>query len=575
MNASKFYDCDVLVIGSGASGLAAAVTAAHHGLKVIVAEKHHQLGGTSAWSGGWLWVPGNPLAVADGQVETPGAVENYLRHELLTPVLDERLQTYLQQAPQMVDFFQQHTQVQFYSGSHMPDMHASPGAATGGRSLCAQPFDGRQLGNWLNKLRPPLDLISLGGMGIAGGADLAHFFNATRSPRSAFYVAGRLLRHWRDRLLQGRGLHLVNGNALVARLLRSALDLNVELRVGTPALALLREGQRVVGAKLSTGALRARCGVVLAAGGFAHDPARMAALSHHDNYLSAAPAENTGDGLRLGEQMGAVMPALAHCAAWAPVSKVQGSAFPHLMDRAKPGFIAVRDDGKRFTNEADSYHDFMQALFAAAAGDRQPHCWLICDHKAQRRYGLGAARPFPLPTWRLRRQGYLMKGRTLSELAERCGINANQLKRTVDHFNAGARHGRDDEFQRGESAYNRAQGEALHNPNPSLGELRKGPFYAVKLEPGSLGTFSGLATDCHARVLDANAEVIEGLHAVGNDMSSIMGGHYPSGGITLGPALTFGYLAGLSLAEQPIRAAGNAAPFPRSSRDDAPCALPH
>ncbi|MGY4490785.1 FAD-dependent oxidoreductase [Pseudomonas sp. TE3610] len=602
MSASDLYDCDVLVIGSGASGLAAAVTAAHQGLKVIVAEKHHQLGGTSAWSGGWLWVPGNPLAVANGQVETPGAVENYLRHELHTDVLDERLQTYLQQAPQMVEFFQHHTQVQFYSGSRMPDMHASPGAASGGRSLCAQPFDGRLLGPWLHRLRPPLDLISLGGMGIAGGVDLAHFFNATRSLRSAVYVAGRLLRHWRDRVVHGRGMHLVNGNALVARLLRSALDVGVELRTGAAAHGLLYEGARVVGAQLSTGQVRARRGVVLAAGGFAHDRERMAALFGHDNHLSAAPVENSGDGLRFGEQAGGVVARLVHAAAWAPVSKVvrgaafpsfarshmdrstpvgpgeareAGAAFPHLMDRAKPGFIAVLDNGQRFTNEADSYHDFMQALFAALPENRQPHCWLICDHRAQRRYGLGAARPFPFPNWGLQRQGYLRKGRTLTQLAERCGIDAAQLQRTVDNFNRGAKAGRDDEFQRGASAYNRAQGEALHAPNPSLGELRTGPYYAVKLEPGSLGTFAGLATDSQARVLDTQGQVISGLYAVGNDMASLMGGHYPSGGITLGPALTFGYLAGLSLAQDTLRASGSAAPSPRSSRDDAPCAARH
>ncbi|MGE8383234.1 MAG: FAD-dependent oxidoreductase, partial [Pseudomonas putida] len=175
-------ECDVLVIGSGASGLAAAVTAAHHGLHVIVAEKASQLGGTSAWSGGWLWVPRNPLAIAEGIVETDDAPERYLRAQTHTRELDPRQRAFLRHGPEMVAFFQQHTAVQFQCGSRMPDMREGDGSAHGGRSLCALPYDGRLLGPWLHRLRPPLDIVSLAGMGIAGGADMAAFFNATRSP---------------------------------------------------------------------------------------------------------------------------------------------------------------------------------------------------------------------------------------------------------------------------------------------------------------------------------------------------------------------------------------------------------
>ncbi|HCL6370564.1 TPA: FAD-dependent oxidoreductase, partial [Klebsiella pneumoniae] len=215
---------DVLVVGSGAAGLSAAVTAAMHGASVMVAEKASVLGGTSAWSGGWLWIPRNPLARAEGIDEAADAPLTYLQHEMGGEAADIRLQTFLRYGPEMVEFFHQRTAVQFLSGSAMPDFHPSPGAANGGRSVTAQPYDGRLLGDWLHRLRPPLETISLGGMGIAGGADMAHFFNATRSPRSALYAARRLLRHGWQRLRAGRGQHLVNGNALVARLLRSALD---------------------------------------------------------------------------------------------------------------------------------------------------------------------------------------------------------------------------------------------------------------------------------------------------------------------------------------------------------------
>jgi succinate dehydrogenase/fumarate reductase flavoprotein subunit len=549
-------ECDVLVIGSGASGLAAAVTAAHHGLQVIVAEKASQLGGTSAWSGGWLWIPRNPLAVAEGIVEGDDAPERYLRAQTHVTELDSRQQAFLRHGPEMVAFFQQHTAVQFQSGSRMPDMHDGDGSASGGRSLCALPFDGRLLGPWLHTLRPPLDIVSLAGMGIAGGADMAAFFNARRSPQAALHVAKRVLRHGRDLLLHRRGLHLVNGNALVARLLRSALDLGVTLLTDKAAVRLLGDG-RIDGAQFADGqVVRARRGVVLACGGFAHDRQRIARLMPHapdgTQHHSAAPPENSGDGLNLGEQAGAQLGTLVQAGAWAPVSRVprrDGSVghFPHLIDRAKPGFIAVRRDGRRFVNEADCYHDFMNALFAATPPGEAHEAWLICDHAAQRRYSIGWAKPWPFSTGFYRRCGYLFSGRSLAELAQRCGIDAAQLQRTVADFNRHAALGEDPAFQRGTSAYNKAQGEPLHGPNPSLRPLLYGPFHAVKLLPGSLGTFVGLCTDASARVLDHTQQPIPGLFAVGNDMHSVMAGHYPSGGITLGPGMTFGYLAGKAL----------------------------
>lgn len=561
--------CDVLVLGSGAAGLAAAVTAAEHGLEVVVAEKEPFLGGTSAWSGGWLWIPRNPLAVAEGMVEDAEQPKTYLRNELHTDCLGERMEAFLAQGPRMVEFFQRRTAVQFFSGSKMPDFHDAPGSVRGGRSLCAQPFDGRRLGPWIDRLRPPLDLISLAGMGIAGGADLAHFFNARRSPRSAGHVAGRLLRHGRDLLRYGRGLHLVNGNALVARLLKSALERRGRLFTEAPARALLHDGEAVVGARIERGGVlvevRARRGVVLACGGFPHDQKRIAQLfahaPHGTEHLSAAPKGNTGDGLRLGESAGGrVASDLASPAAWAPVSRVARadggfSGFPHLLERAKPGFIAVRRDGRRFVNEADSYHDFMNALFAATPEGEVAQAWLIGDHRAQRRYGLGWSRPFPFPTRPWVRKGYLHQAGSLAELARQCGIDARQLEATVAAFNAGAERGVDPEFGRGASAYNKAQGEVLHGPNPSLGALVRGPFYAVRLVPGSLGTFAGLRTDAGARVLGEGDTPIPGLYAVGNDMASVMNGHYPSGGITLGPGMTFGYIAGQALAAEPARQA--------------------
>ncbi|MBL8383421.1 MAG: FAD-binding protein [Burkholderiales bacterium] len=550
--------CDLLVAGSGAGGLSAAVVAAELGLRVIVVEKAAQFGGTTAWSGGWMWIPRNPLAVGAGIVEDEAAPRAYLRHELGAHYDAARLDAFLAHGPRMVEFLRARAAIAFIDGNAIPDFHGgAPGAASGGRSVCAAPVDARILGERLAALREPLDLTAFLGMGIAAGADLRHFLMAMRSWASFRHAARRVAVHLADRLVHGRGMHLVAGNALVARLLRAALDRGVELRAGTALTALVRDGTRVTGGRVAGAGgaetLVAARGVVLACGGFPHDDARKRALFAHAptgrEHCSAAVPSNTGDGLRLGESAGGVVAAdLAAAGAWAPVSLVRradGSVghFPHLIERGKPGLIAVTRAGRRFVNEAGSYYDFMEALFAALPAGAPVEAWLVCDHRFIRRYGLGHVKPAPLPLGPSLRSGYLQRGATLAALAARCGIDAAVLADTVERFNRGARHGADDEFGRGTTAYNRVQGDPTHGPNPCVAPLERAPFYAVRVVPGSLGTFAGLRTDAHARVLDAGGTAIAGLYACGNDMASVMGGRYPSGGITLGPALTFGYLA--------------------------------
>ena len=557
--------CDVLVIGSGAAGLTAAVTAAEFGLKVVVAEKEPVFGGTSAWSGGWLWIPRNPLARAAGIDEPPEEPMRYLQSELGNRAGDPRLPVFLQNGPEMVQFLQDRAGMSWIDGNKVPDFHETPGAGKGGRSVSVLPYDGRALGPWIGKLRPPLAPASLWGSGLGPGSDLRHFFDATRKPASAFYVVKRVLAIWRDRLLHGRPMRLANGNALVARLMRAALDRSVTLIDSAPVAGLIRSEGRISGARLTTAAgetlVQAARGVVLASGGFPHDPDRLAdwaATAGGRNHHSAAPASNTGDGLRLAEGIGAASDGtLAWNMAMAPVSRVPNgdgsfANFPHLIERAKPGIIAVTPQGQRFVSEADSYHGFMRALIGATPAGAYPTCWLIADHKAQRRWGLGAAKPFPFPLGGMLRSGYLKRGHSLADLACACGIPPKALEETIARFNSGAARGQDPEFHRGESLYNRVQGDADHGPNPSLAPLTKGPFYAVQIVPGSLGSFAGLKTDPAARVLDDAGEPIPGLFAAGADMASVMGGHYPAGGITLGPGMTFGYIAGRVLAGQPV-----------------------
>lgn len=561
--ASPPTTCDLLVVGSGAGALSAAVTAAELGLRVIVVEKDSQFGGTSAWSGGWMWIPRNPLALQAGIVEDIERPLSYLRHELGDRFDEARALAFLENGPRMVEFFQRRTALQFIDGNAIPDFHGrSPDAATGGRSICAAPFDASQLGARLPELKPPLPETTLWGMGIASGAELRHFLNASSQPASFRYVTKLLLRHFKDLLLKRRGTRSVNGNALVAALAKSALDRGVEIRVNSPARQLLRAGGRVTGALVQTPAgelaIHARRGVLLATGGFPHDPVRKAQLLPHapsgQEHWSAASRGNTGDGLRLGETAGGqVADDLVQAAALAPVSLVPradgGVAhFPHLIERAKPGLIAVSARGQRFTNEADSYHDFMQGLLAATPAGETPEAWLVVDHAFIRYYGLGAVKPFPMPLGPWLRNGYLKRGRTLAELAQACGIQAAALQATVERYNAMALQGRDQDFAKGDTPYNRIQGDAIRTQaaglkNPCMGPLAQGPFYAVKVVMGSLGTFAGLKVNAQAQVLDAQGEPIAGLYAGGNDLSSLMGGHYPSGGITLGPAMTFGFIA--------------------------------
>lgn len=556
---------DLLVVGSGAGGLSAAVTAAHLGLKVLVVEKEAHYGGTTAWSGGWMWLPRNPLAVEAGIEEDIEKPLSYLRHELGEKFDEARARTFLEAVPIMIEFFRSQTALQFIAGNTIPDFHGrTPDATLGGRSLCAAPFDGRRLGKHIDQLKPPLPETTLWGMGIASGAELKHFLNATRSRASFWHVTKLVLAHWRDLLVHRRGMRLVNGNALVAGLAASAFEAGVEIRTNSPVKQLLRCEGRVVGAVVSSSKgdihIKARCGVVLACGGFPHDVGRKKQLLPHaptgQEHWSAASRGNTGDGLRLGETVGgSVADDLKQAVALAPVSLVpqkDGSFahFPHLIERGKPGLIAVTAAGRRFTNEADSYYDFMSSLIAATPNGQPVQAWLVCDHTFIRRYGLGAVKPAPMPLGSMLNNGYLKHGHTLSDLAQTCGIDAQSLQNTIQTYNQMAEQGKDSDFAKGETPYNRMQGDAdLGHANPCMAPLQRGPYYAVRVVPGSLGTFAGLKVNAHAQVLDADMQPISGLYAGGNDMASIMGGYYPSGGITLGPAMTFGYLAAQHAAE--------------------------
>ena len=556
-------DCDVLIVGSGAAGLSAAVTAAWHGQKVIVVEKDAVFGGATAWSGGWAWVPCNPLAKRAGIIEDVELPRTYLKHELGERYDPAMIDAFLEAGPRMVAFFERHTRLQFADGNAIADIHGdTPGAGTGGRSVIAAPYKGREVGKLLKRLRKTMRETSFMGMPIMAGPDLAAFLNLTRSLPAAWHVTKRFGRHLIDLALHGRALQLVNGVALVARLAKSAEDLGVLLWESAPVTSLTQDEAGVTGAVVKTARgdirIRARKAVVLAAGGFANDIERRKALfprtpTGHE-HLALPPLGVNGDGLTLGESAGGQINSDLHSTvAWAPVSRVTHSDgsighFPHIIERAKPGIIGVLSNGQRFVNEANGYYDYVTAMVEQAPAGEPVASWLICTHDFQRRYGLGISRPFPIPVGPFIQSGYLKSAYTLEGLARVCGIDAKGLQTTVDDYNRHAQTGQDPQFGRGSTPYNRKQGDPLHQPNPCVAPISKGPFYAVKVEPGCFGTFAGLKTNEHAQVLNADGQAIKGLYAAGTDMASIMGGYYPAGGINLGPALTFGYIAGRHMA---------------------------
>lgn len=557
---------DVVVVGTGASGMSAAVTAAHEGLKVLVVEKAAVYGGTTARSGGWLWIPGTKLATEQGLHEPEGAARSYLAHEATTHFDGARVDAFIENGPKAIDFFTSQTCVQFDMPPVFPDYHAeAPGGLPGGRSMVTRPFDARQLGVRVKELAPPVPELTVFGMMLGSGKELWHFLRTFKSVESFLYVAKRFGRHLLDVVIHGRGMTLTNGNALAGRLAKAAMDLNIPVWLSSPVKKLMVEGDRVVGVTVvRDGAqidVRTKRGVVLACGGFPFDIERRKQLFPHAptgrEHFTPSPELNTGDGLRLGESVGGwVDPTIPNAAAWCPTSTAtrrDGSqgVMPHFIDRAKPGVIAVIKNGRRFGNEALSYHDFVQNLVKACKdlGSSEVTCWIVCDHAHLREYGMGAVAPFPLPIGKYLKSGYLKRGRSVEELAQVIGVPADALKEEIETFNRDALTGVDTQFGKGSTAYNRYQGDSLVKPNPCMAPIKTGPFYAIKVVVGEIGTFAGLATDASCQVLTKDKQPVKGLYAVGNDAASIMGGNYPGAGITLGPAMTFGYVVGKTLAK--------------------------
>ncbi len=544
---------DVLVVGSGAGGQLAATVAADQGAQVVVIEKSPLYGGTSAMSGGAIWIPMSSQALAAGLQDSPEDAFRYIRALAAPNVPDSLIQAYVKNAPAMLDWVQANTEVRFMSVPYT-DYHAElPGGKQGWRTHLPVEFDGRVLGEDVQILRPSSKAANLFGR-INWTLMEAHML----LNRPAGWIKVFLKIMWRyygdigQRLRSRRDRFLTLGNALVGRLRLALNKRGVPIWLNSRLVSLVTDNGRVVGAVIEREGrvqrIQARKGVVLAAGGYERN-AQM-----RQQYLpgsgepgnSGAHPYNTGDAIRIGQEAGAAVRNMS--SAWyAPVFKIPGEESARLCtyERALPGNIIVNQQGQRFHNEAASYHISAQEMIKAHSG----RAWAVFDMRYRANYPMGPVIP-KFPDWILPRavRAILLKARTLDELAGKMGVPADALKRTVETFNAGAAEGRDPQFGRGDAAYDRYYGDPKVTPNPNLAPLTQAPFYAFPIHSGDIGTNGGLVIDERAQVLDTAGQPIAGLYATGNCTASVMGGSYPGAGSTLGPAMTFGWIAGHSVA---------------------------
>ena len=547
-------EVDILVVGSGAGGLLSALVAAENGASALVIEKEAQWGGTSATSGAGIWIPASDQAREAGFHDKTDDAFTYVRALSADNVPDANIRAFVDNAAPMLRWMGEHTDITYCSFPY-PDYHAeNPGGSpTGYRTHMPLPLDGRALGKDVETLRFASPAASLFGY-------LNWHFDETyillfRAKGWWWHLAKSLARYWFDwpfRFKSRKDRRLTLGNALAGGLRMALNRNNVPVWLESPMIELVEEKGAVTGAlvkhKGKTLRIRARKGVVLAAGGFDKNPAMRKdyAPLYQTALYSGGTGGNTGDAITAGQAVGADVMNM-HSAWAAPVFYIPGEDRGRLctIERALPGCLMVNQQGERYLNEAASYHIVGQKMARRQAehGDASPS-WFVFDHTYRHKYPVGPLLPL-VPDWAQNGmvKTVLKKGRTIAELAADMGVDAAALEATIARFNSHAESGVDPDFQRGEAAYDKMYGDPSVTPNPCLKPLEKGPFYAMPIYPGDIGTNGGLRTDEKARVLDGKGKPIAGLYAVGNNAASAMGESYPGAGVTIGPALTFGYLA--------------------------------
>ena len=556
MDISGDLEVDLLIAGAGPAGMTAALVASIEGLDVLLCEKSDQVGGTGSTSAGTLWIPGNSQSRMAGFSDSAAQADRYLDALIGEGGNRDVRNAYLQSGPAVIDYLCERSDMQFLPCGTHPDYRSNmAGAAIAGRAIVPAPFDGRLLGPDFWRIRPPVPEFMLFGGMMVGKADIIRLIGRFKSIGNFIYSAKLFARYLVDRLKYPRGTRLMMGNALIGRLFYSLRRHNVPIMFDAAIVDLAVDQDGVTGARLTSGGkdivVRARRGVVLATGGYGHNKGfRSTFMPQPVPEYSMSYDGNQGDGLDIGRRLGATLaPEYCTSGLWTPVSIVPRAdgtkgLFPHLvLDRAKPGLIAVNTAGRRFVNEAASYHDFVLAMFESNKALPSIPAWLVCDATFIAKYGLGVVYPGHRNPGKFVKNGYLASARSLEELAHKIKVDAVQFRDTVSRYNSFAKTGVDVDFGKGETELNRFNGDADHKPNPCVGPVVTPPFYALAVWPADIAVSTGLATDADARVLGNDGKPIPGLYACGNDMASVMAGSYPGPGTTLGPAVVFAYRA--------------------------------
>ena len=557
-------DFDVIVCGSGAAGMLAAVRLHDLGFRVVLIEKSARYGGTSATSGGGMWIPDNGLSV---ETDSREQALTYLREVSKGTFRDDRLEAYVDNGPQMVRYLTR-IGVRMMSIPGFPDYIATAAGATSGRSLFPVECDGKELDEDFFRLREASKGFKLFGryaLNLDEGFDLAE-----QKPGWQWTALKLLARYWLDlpwRRKTRLDRRLTMGGALVGGLRRAMHERDIPLFLNCAMTGLALKDGKVIGVDATTRGRTQRfsapAGVILAAGGHEQNQALRdlhLPVETDRNWSLTPAAMNVGDALLRGQDVGALAEFL-DANWWAPSMRLPSRHVPNLdmaepmyFDHRHPFSLCVNRLGRRFVNESCSYDEFGQAMIAdhEATGANIP-CWMVFDSKFRRRYPCGPILPHFLmpdhsipPEWW---DSYIFKARDLSTLATKMCVPANALIETIERMNGFARNGKDEDFCRGENRFDRYFGKADVAPNPCFGPIDRAPFYAVQIDLGDLGTKGGLKTDRFARVMARGGGVIGNLYAAGNSAGSPFGNCYPGAGGTIGPAVTFAYIAANHIGE--------------------------